>query len=87
MILHCPMQKHMKPRFPLLNSKCCYEMVSSDRFYANVKDIETAWYAAMSFMVVQQGALIYLDTRKEEMDTTMRIETFVGIIGFQLYYQ
>ena len=40
MILHRPLQKHMKPRFPLLNSKQCYEMVSSDRFYANIKDIE-----------------------------------------------
>ena len=85
MILHHPMQKHMKPRFPLLNSKQCYETVSSGRFYANVKDIKMAWYAVMSFMVVQQDALIYLDTRKGEMGTTMCIEIFVRIMGFQLY--
>ena len=50
------------------------------------KTSKTAWYAVMSFMVAQQDALIYLDTRKGEMDTTMRIETFVGIMGFQLYW-
>ena len=54
-------------------------------FMQTSRTSKTAWYAAMCFMAVQQGALIYLDTRKEEMDTTMRIETFVGIMEFQLY--
>ena len=49
------------------------------------KTSKTAWYAVMSFMVVQQGALIYLDTREGEMATTMHIETFVGIMEFQIY--
>ena len=50
-----------------------------------LKTSKTAWYAVMSFMDAQQGALIYLDTRKGKMGTTMRIEIFVGIMGFQLY--
>ena len=49
------------------------------------KTSKTAWYAVMSFMDAQQDALIYLDTRKGEMGTTMCIEIFVGIMGFQLY--
>ena len=49
------------------------------------KTSKMAWYAVMSFMDAQKDALIYLDTRKGEMGTIMRIEIFVGIMGFQLY--
>ena len=61
-------------------------MVSSDCFYANVKDIKTAWYAVMSFMDAQQAALIYLNTKQGEIDTTKPTEIFVAIMGFQLFW-
>ena len=50
-----------------------------------LKTSKTAWYAVMSFMDAQLGALTSLDTRKEEMDTTMCTEIFVAIMGFQLF--
>ena len=56
-ILHRLMQKHMKPRFPLLNSKRCYEMVSSDRFYANVKDIENGMVCCHVFYGCTMGCI------------------------------
>ena len=55
-------------------------------FMQTSRTSKTAWYAAMYFMAVQQGALIYLDTRKEGMDITMRNEISVGIMEFQLYW-
>ena len=50
-----------------------------------LKTSKTAWYAVMSFMDAQRDALTCLDTRKGEMDTTMHIEIFVEIMGFQLF--
>ena len=49
------------------------------------RTLKMVWYAAMYFMAAQQDVSIFLDTRKEEMDITMRIEIFVEIMVFQLY--
>ena len=53
-------------------------------FMQTSRTLKMVWYAAMCFMAAQQGASIYLDTRKEEMDITMRNEIFVRIMEFQL---
>ena len=86
MILHCPMQKHMKPNFLYLTPNDAMKWYHQTVFMQISKTLKTAWYAVMSFMVAQQDALIYSDTRKEEIDTTILIEIFAGIMGFQLYW-
>ena len=66
MIIHSPLCKHLRPRFPFLNVQCLNEGISTNCLYANCCDISHGYTTAHVFYGMMSNCIDVFGHRKVE---------------------